>query len=346
MGKTCGICGRKDLPKQFFEAKGRKKKGKQKCNGCISAGGNCVALSAAGFELAGIPGDHEMAIHNGIYSKLPDKMEGDRHVYSGSNGSAAWYVPAGGFWNIGPNEVIGKETRFPAAKSLAASPELISNDSVWHVSDFRGGITGELVTVTMGGITTTALTCQALATAKETEARTFDNAIEQAAPSFVLSGLNSNHERADMMGEYERQDEREKRGGRFVYEGPNGWWARSSEIGSGRCWNFGVEEAIGTGRGTICVMSPAPVPESIQNVTWHLFGKDKTMYCCKLTTTAVHHKPTQLFKGQCELCVHCCKWRRCGRCNSGAMYCSVECQQAHLQAGHSVISSGATRVLA
>jgi hypothetical protein len=341
MGKKCGSCGL-TLPKQLYgdgKAKGRKKKGKNsgKCNGCVKAGGNCVALSAAGFELVGISSDLSMSFLNGIYSKM-DKKEGGRHVYNkytvgaknGHMALAIWYSPDG-FWNIG--EMIDIETvlQFASIKSLAASPEQITvEDSVWKMSEaFENK--NDFGMVPMSGITTTALNCEALAATKLAADHAFHNATEQAAPSVVLSGLDSNHELAFTMGEYKRQDEREKVNGSFVYKGPkqSGLWAYSSE--GGRGWSIGRETDIGTGISCMFVLSAAPVPESIQTKFWQLHGADDTarVLSIQVTSTAIHHKPAQLFQGTCELCVHCREWRRCGRCSSGAMYCSAECQRAH-----------------
>lgn len=83
----------------------------------------------------------------------------------------------------------------------------------------------------MLGITTTALDAEALLIAATLVAanNAFDEAIEQAAAVFVLSGLGPNHYQASAMGVYERQEERGKVNGRFVYKDPGGVWAWSSD---------------------------------------------------------------------------------------------------------------------
>ena len=64
----------------------KKKKGKEAaCNDCSkAAGGDCAKLNSAGFALVGIPGDHERAYYNGVYSKT-EQLLNSRHVYAGPN---------------------------------------------------------------------------------------------------------------------------------------------------------------------------------------------------------------------------------------------------------------------
>jgi hypothetical protein len=190
----------------------------------------------------------------------------------------------------------------------------------------------------MRGIKTTALTVEALAAATIAANNAFDEAIEQADPSFVLSGLDSNHLQADMMGVYERQDEREKVTGRFVYKGPKDHSASSAACGHG--WTFGVDEDIGQSTSSfICVSSSAPAPESIVTKQWGVIDADgdpppsmMQWQVAKLTTTAINYRPAKLFQGTCTYCVQCREWRRCGKGGiSDKMYCSDACQRAHLQ---------------
>ena len=85
----------------------KKKKGKAAaCNDCKAAGGDCVKLSAAGFILAGIPGDHIQAYVNGIYSKT-EQIVNSRHVYSGRNGINAWHFNRE--WCVGGTDNIGTD---------------------------------------------------------------------------------------------------------------------------------------------------------------------------------------------------------------------------------------------
>jgi hypothetical protein len=207
--------------------------------------------------------------------------------------------------------------------SFAASPGSISNDCVWGVVERQEN---GMVNVPMRGITTTALTVEALAAATLAANNAFDSAIEQAAPSFVLSGLDSTHIQADAMGVYQRQDEREKVNRRFVYKGPGDLWAWSS--GCGRRWSFGLEQNIGKSTSFICVNSAAPTPESIVSKYWDVVGDHDEWQPAKLTTTAINYKPAALFKGTCTFCVQCREWRRCGQGSScsNAMYCSEACQ--------------------
>jgi hypothetical protein len=276
-------------------------------------------LSAAGFILAGISDDHQMAILNGIYSKVMDKLEAGRYIYLGPGDSAVWHS-SNGCWNAGlrSSTTTASFFSFAIAKSLAASPENISPlPRVWGSETWQCGIT------------ITALNSQALAAAKLATDHTFDEAIEQAAPSFVLAGLDSNHKQAGVMGVYQRQDDREKVDGRFSYKGPNGYYLQP--LGDARGWTIVTEEQIGTEKFVMFAISAAPVPESIQHQIWQVCAGDHqnaSVYDVQLTITAILHKSATFFKGQCELCVHCRKWRRCGRCSSGAMYCSAECQRA------------------
>ena len=156
----------------------------------------------------------------------------------------------------------------------------------------------------------------------------FDSAIEQAAPAFVLSGLDSGHIQADVMGIYQRQDEREKVNRRFVYKGPADVWAWSSQCGN--VWSFGLEQRIGQNRSCIFAHSSTPTPESIVTKYWDVADANGEWQRqpAKLTTTAINYKPAELFKGTCTFCVQCRKWRRCGKGSScsNAMYCSEACQ--------------------
>ena len=154
---------------------------------------------------------------------------------------------------------------------------------------------------------------------------------EQAAPSFVLSGLDSGHFKARLMGVYQRQDEREKVNRRFVYKGPGEHWAWSNPcaLGCGRQWSFGIEQEIGQGKSSIFAHSSAPTPESIVTKYWDVADENADeWHLAKLTTTAINYKPADLFKGTCTFCVQCRKWRRCGKGSScsNAMYCSEACQ--------------------
>ena len=239
------MCKREQPKLAYKEAGGKvnakKKKGKAAaCNTCKAAGGDCVKLnSAAGFILSGIPDDHEKAYYNGAYSKT-EQIVNSRHVYSGRNGQNAWYFdkePGWADWLLGSQKHIGTRIRAARVESLAASPDTISNDCVWGVGERQEN---GLVDVPMRGITTTALTVEALATATLATNDAFDSAIEQAAPAFVLSGLDSTHIKAFVMGVYQRQDEREKVNRRFVYKGPDPLWAWPSECG--RAWCFGLEQ--------------------------------------------------------------------------------------------------------
>jgi hypothetical protein len=209
-------------------------------------------------------------------------------------------------------------------ESLAASPESISNDCVWEVFEIQEN---GMVDVPTKGITTTALTVEALAAATLVADNAFDKAIEQAAPAFVLSGLDSTHPKAKLMGVYQRQDEREKVNRRFVYKGPDDVWAWSSECG--RAWSFGLEQCIGQDTSSIFVNSPAPTPESI-DVTkhWEVADENSDWHLAKLTATAINYKPAELFKGTCTFCVQCREWRRCGQGSScsNALYCSEACK--------------------
>jgi hypothetical protein len=333
MGKGCPMCKREQPKKAYKEAGGKvnakkKKKGKATaCNDCKAAGGDCVKLlSAAGFVLAGIPENHE-ANYNGLYSKT-DQIVNSRHVYLGPNEVNVWYC---GAWRIASKLICGfddeklSERCGAFVNSLAASPESISNNSVWGVAEIQEN--GQSVHVPMRGLTTTAMTVEALANATLAVSNGFDEAIEQAAPSFVLSGLDSNHIRAAVMGVYERQDELEKVNGRFVYKGPDDLWGWSSECG--RAWSFGNEENIGQQRSCIYVHSSAPTPETIVTKSWKVTDEDVEWKPFTLTTTAINHKPAELFKGTCTYCVQCREWRRCGK-GGNAMYCSEACQKAHL----------------
>jgi hypothetical protein len=340
MGKVCPLCKR-EQPKAAYNAKNnKKKKGKAAaCNDCKAAGGDCVKLSAAGFALAGVPDDHAKAYYNGVYSKT-EQIVNSRHVYSGPNEQFAWY--SGGRWWLEEKKYIGTMNYCLSVKSLAASPGSIDND-IWEVVERHEN---GLVEVSMRGLTTTALNVGALAAAKVAASNAFDEAIEQAAPSFVLSGLDSNHFR-DAMGVYERKDEREKVNGRFVYKGPSGMWAWSDDC----VWCFGAQEGIGQDSAFVGVGSSAPAPESIATKQCHspiLYSCSSSSYPStavwqregvklhydKLTTTAIYHKPADLFKGTCTFCLQCRQWRRCGK-GGNEMYCSGDCQRAHLQqAGH------------
>jgi hypothetical protein len=322
------MCKREGLTKKGFvnkegQGKGRAKKKKGRaaapCNECKAAGGNCVKLSPAGFVLEGISADHAKAFINGIYSKT-EKIVNGRHVYEGPNGVSAWHSI--GSWLFGEEEDTGGTVAFADAQSLAASPASISNDSEW----------AELINdVRMRGITTTALTDEALAAAKIAANIAFDKAIEQAAPSFVLTGLDSDPNVAVIMGVYERQDEREKVNGRFIYKGPDGAWAWSGDNGRQWCVGFG-EEGIGADAGVAGVASPAPTPENIKTKVWGVAdgSRDCGWRSAQLKTTAIYHKPAELFKGTCTQCVYCRQRRRCGKfigC-SNVMYCCEECQGA------------------
>jgi len=185
-----------------------------------------------------------------------------------------------------------------------------------------------MVEVPMRGITITALTIEALAAATLAANDAFDFAIEQAAPAFVLSGLDSGHIQADVMGIYQRQDEREKVNRRFVYKGPGEhWaWAWSGEYGS--VWSFGLEQDIGQDRSFIFAYSSTPTPESIVTKYWKVADENGEWQPAKLTTTAINYKSAALFKGTCTFCAQCRKWRRCGKGSScsNAMYCSEACQ--------------------
>jgi hypothetical protein len=88
-----------------------------------------------------------------------------------------------------------------------------------------------VISVPVSEVTATALNSEALASTKVAANKAFDNQIEQAALSFVLSSLDSDHHVAGMMGEYERQHQREK-----------GWM-------SGEQSHLIVEEASGIWRG-------------------------------------------------------------------------------------------------
>jgi hypothetical protein len=183
----------------------------------------------------------------------------------------------------------------------------------------------------MRGITTTGLNVEALAAAKVAANTAFDEAIEQAAPSFVLSGLDSNNYGANKMGVYERQDEREKVNRRFVYKGPCGIWAWSAR--SGRKWAFGTEQSIGQNMASMFVYSSAPTPDSSVTKLWTVNDEDGKWHIANLTTTAINYKPAEHFKGTCTYCVQCREWRRCGK-GSDAVYCSEACQaESTLAAG-------------
>jgi len=325
MGKVCPLCTREQPKWAYKEAGGKgsakKKKGKAAaCNDCKAAGGDCVKLSAAGFILAGIPGDHTQDILNGIYSKTEQIVQ-SRHVYSGPNGMNAWYFKSG--WHMADADSIGTNKCGAYVKSFAASPGSIRNDCVRKVFEIQEN---GLVNVPMPSITTTALTVEALTTATLAANNAFDFAIEQAAPSFVLSGLDSTHSKAKVMGVYQRQDEREKVNGRFVYKGPDDLWAWSVECGCK--WSFGRGEDIGQGASFILVYSSAPTPESIVTKHWGVADENDKWQPTKLTTTAINYKPAALFKGTCTFCEQCREWRRCGQdsCCSNAMYCSEACQ--------------------
>jgi hypothetical protein len=248
---------------------------------------------------------------------------------------SVWYFDGWGLaaWFFGVKEDIGTAIRAVAVYSLAASPESINNDSCWTLCAGVSGVS-HVTEASMRGITTTALNADALAAAKLTANITFDNAIEQAAPSFVLSSLGSTGVYERFMGVYERQDEREQVHHRFVYKGPNDHWAWYSDRSGG--WLFGrEEEGIGKNKASICVFSSAPTPESIITKRWYMADdEDAELQQANLTITAIHYKPAELFKGTCMNCVQCREWRRCGK-GSNAMYCSEACQRAHLQqAGH------------
>ena len=97
------------------------------------------------------------------------------------------------------------------------------------------------------GITAVALSAPELIAAKSEEALKFNQAIEQCSPRFLLSGLPAEHEKAPLLGLYERQDDREKECGRYVYKGPDDmwmWWMKD-----GAMWIVGDENNIGTDRG-------------------------------------------------------------------------------------------------
>jgi hypothetical protein len=239
---------------------------------------------------------------------------------------SAWYFDDK--WLLGYKHNTGTDCCGALADSLGASSECIDNDSVWRAFvPVQKNIT-KTVPVSMRGITTAALNVEALAAATLAAETAFDEAIEQAAPSFVLSGLDSNHSKAALMGIYERQDEQQKVNGRFVYQGPNGMWVWSGDCG--REWNFGEEEDIGQRRCAICVRSSAPTPESIMTKLWGVMDKDPEWHSTNLTTTAINYKPAELFKGTCIYCVQCREWRRCCK-GEDAMYCSEACLRAHLQ---------------
>ena len=188
------MCKREQPKLAYKEAGGKvnakKKKGKAAaCNDCKAAGGDCVKLlSPAGFVLAGIPDGHNQAYLNGVYSKT-EQIVNSRHVYSGPNGMNAWYFdkgPGWADWLLGSPKNIGTRTHAARVSSLAASPDTISNDSVWEIFERQEN---GLVDVPMRGITTTALTVEALAAATLAVNNAFDFAIEQAAPAFVLCSL-------------------------------------------------------------------------------------------------------------------------------------------------------------
>jgi hypothetical protein len=317
MGKVCPLCKREQPKAAYTDSGGKvnakKKKGKAAaCNDCKAAGGDCVKLSAAGFMLAGIPDDHLQACYNGVYSKT-EQIANIRHVYSGPNKIKAWYK--GGRWLLGFQEDIGTNYHTACVQSLAASPESISNNSKWEVAESHEN--GTIAPVPMRGITTTALNVEALAAATIAVNAAFGEAIEQAAPSFVLSGVDSSHYNANKMGVYERQDEREKVNRRFVYKGPDGVWAWSADCG--RHWCLGAELRIGQNISLISAHSCAPAPESIATKHWNV-ATDDGWQLASLTTTAINHKPAELFEGTCTYCVQCREWRRCGKCDNRQCY--------------------------
>jgi hypothetical protein len=127
-----------------------------------------------------------------------------------------------------------------------------------------------------------------------------------------------NHPLASMMGVYERQDEREKVNGRFVYEGPDEWWA----------WFCGGKWFIGREIGSpeCSVESSAAVPENIQTQERRVNEGCEML----LNITSLSHKPASVFNCIVTHCVNYTGLRRCGKCrHSGAFCCFIECQRAH-----------------
>jgi hypothetical protein len=105
-------------------------------------------------------------------------------------------------------------------------------------------------------------------------------------------------------------------------------WAWSADCG--REWYFCNEPKFGQNRGCIFAPSSAPTPESIVAKYGHVTkDEDGEWQLANLTTTAINHKPAELFKGTCTYCVQCREWRRCGKGGPGnGMYA---CQRAHFQ---------------
>jgi len=278
---------------------------------------------------AGFSAEHENAMLNTVYKKT-SRMNNGRHVYKNREATFAWHYA--GCWQFGVSDAVGTGKCFLVCASVSASP---AGDATWYICEDQGT---EQVMVQVEGINITTLNDAELGSAVAREAQLLSEAVEQAAPSFVLSGLPIDHNSRAFMGEYIRQNDREQVCERDVYKGPNGMWAWSA----GYRWFFGDEEFIRNDftleemitrivKVDFCILesSRTAVPES----GLALITSDKAHgFKTRLTVTAVPHKPAASFGGICTECNHCGEWRRCGLSagcekKEAAYYCSEACHE-------------------
>ena len=83
----------------------------------------------------------------GIYSLGPNTVDGKLHWLQDSGTSAIWYNKHTGYWNIGSQDVIGKEKAsvgIYTAANVAASPQ---EATTWHYTSGGKWITSEDILV-------------------------------------------------------------------------------------------------------------------------------------------------------------------------------------------------------